>query len=488
MKAILLSSVLFGATANAATLAAKRAAACCDTLQQQLPGKVFLPNSPEYQEQQSSYYSALASQHSPACRVTSTSAQDVSTTLQTLKAGECQFAVRSGGHMQYSNSNNIDTPGITIDMVGMNALNISADKKVIGVGPGNRWGAVYDALAPDDLIIVGGRSNTVGVGGYLLGGGISHLNSQHGFAAQNIVNYEIVLADGSIANVNDTNPDLHTALQAGSTNFGIVTRYDLATYPRQGMWGGLRSYDISEARNLFEATMTFMDAQVDDPVAGGLIISMTNETMSATMAYWNGEGPQSNAFDEINAIPATVDLVTPHTTQQELSGLVDDAFPGGRRALTNMLGFKADVQFALDLNAKAHELFAPFENEDIFWASTFQPFGKAIIRAIAAKPQFQGLEANVDDHIFIFGIGAYYDDAALDGPLDQWIRDLVAWGTAESKARGLEAPWLYLNYALPWQPVYESFGAGNHQKMKDLKNQYDPENVFGRLWPGGFKL
>uniref|UniRef100_A0A0W0GAA0 FAD-binding PCMH-type domain-containing protein n=1 Tax=Moniliophthora roreri TaxID=221103 RepID=A0A0W0GAA0_MONRR len=234
MKAILLSSVLFGATANAATLAAKRAAACCDTLQQQLPGKVFLPNSPEYQEQQSSYYSALASQHSPACRVTSTSAQDVSTTLQTLKAGECQFAVRSGGHMQYSNSNNIDTPGITIDMVGMNALNISADKKVIGVGPGNRWGAVYDALAPDDLIIVGGRSNTVGVGGYLLGGGISHLNSQHGFAAQNIVNYEIVLADGSIANVNDTNPDLHTALQAGSTNFGIVTRYDLATYPRQG--------------------------------------------------------------------------------------------------------------------------------------------------------------------------------------------------------------------------------------------------------------
>uniref|UniRef100_A0A0W0F5G4 FAD linked oxidase N-terminal domain-containing protein n=1 Tax=Moniliophthora roreri TaxID=221103 RepID=A0A0W0F5G4_MONRR len=154
---------IFGATANAATLAAKGAAACCDTLQQQLPGKVFLPNSPEYQEQQSSYYPALASQHSPACRVTPTSAQDVSTTLQTLKAGECQFAVRSGGHMQYNNSNNID-------MVGMNALDISADKKVIGVGPGNRWGAVYDALAPDDLVIVGGRSNTVGVGGYLLGG------------------------------------------------------------------------------------------------------------------------------------------------------------------------------------------------------------------------------------------------------------------------------------------------------------------------------
>ncbi|ESK85734.1 fad binding domain-containing protein [Moniliophthora roreri MCA 2997] len=488
MKSILLSSILLGATANAATLAAKRAAACCDTLQQQLPGKVFLPNSPEYQEEQSSYYSALVSQQSPACRVSPTSAQDVSTTLQTLKAGECQFAVRSGGHMQWKSSNNIDAPGVAIDMSRMNAINISADKKVVQVGPGNRWGPVYDALSPDNLIIVGGRSNTVGVGGYLLGGGISHLNAQYGLAAQNIVNYEIVLADGTIANINDTNPDLHTALQAGSTNFGIVTRYDLATYPRQGMWGGLRSYDISEARNFFEATMTFMDAQVDDPIAGGIIISMTNETMSATMAYWNGEGPQSNAFDEINAIPATVDRVKPNTTQQELSGLVDDAFPGGQRALTNMLGFKADVQFALDLDAKARELFAPFQNEDIFWASTFQPFGKAVSRAVASKPQFQGLEANVDNHVFVFGIAAYYDDAALDGPLDQWIRDLIAWGTEESKARGLEAPWLYLNYVLPWQPVYESFGAANLQKMKDLKNQYDPENVFGRLWPGGFKL
>ncbi|KAK7043920.1 hypothetical protein VNI00_008086 [Paramarasmius palmivorus] len=489
MKSIVLSSILFGATVNAATLAAKRAAACCDTLQQQLPGKVFLPGSSQYQDEQSSYYSALVSQQSPACRVSPTDAQDVSTTLQTLVAGECQFAVRSGGHMQWKDSNNIDAPGVTIDLGRMTAINIAADKRSVQVGPGNRWGPVYDALAVEDLIVVGGRSNTVGVGGYLLGGGISHMNSQHGLAAQNIVNYQVVLADGSIVDVNpQSHPDLHTALQAGSTNFGIITRYDLATYPRQGMWGGLRTYDVSERRNFLEATMTFMDAQVNDPIAGGIIISTTADSLTATMAYWNGEGPQSNAFDEINAIPAINDLVTPHTTQQELSGLVDDAFPGGQRALTNMLGFKADVDFALDLNAKAQELFAPFEGQDIFWASTFQPFGKAITRAIAAKPQFQGLEREVNDHVFVFGIAAYYDDPALDGPLDQWIQDLIAWGTEESKARGLESPWLYMNYALPWQKVYESFGSANHQKYKDLKAQYDPENVFGRLWPGGFKL
>ncbi|KAK7043935.1 hypothetical protein VNI00_008101 [Paramarasmius palmivorus] len=489
MRSILLSTILFSVAANAATLAAKRAAACCDTLQGQLPGKVFGPSTSEYQEEQSSYYSALVSQQTPACRVNPFSADDVSTVLKTLKAGQCQFAVRSGGHMQWKGSNNIDAPGVTIDMGNMTSIKIADDKKSVQVGPGNRWGPVYDAIAVDDLIVVGGRSNTVGVGGYLLGGGISHLNAQHGFAAQNIVNYEVVLADGSIVNVNQDNyPDLHTAIQAGSTNFGIVTRYDLATYPRPGMWGGLRSYNISENRAFLEGTMSFMDAQVNDPSAGGIIISMTDTVMSATMAYWNGDGPQSDAFDKINAIPSTVDKVVPHTTQQELSALVDDAFPGGQRALTNMLGFKADVQFALDLNAKSHELFEPYKDKDVFFAVTFQPFGKAVTRAIASKPSFQGLETEVDNHLLVFGIAAYYDDPALDEPLDQWIRDVISWGTQESKARGLEAPWLYLNYALPWQPVYESFGASNLQKLKDLKAQYDPENVFGQLWPGGFKL
>ncbi|KAI3621671.1 fad binding domain-containing protein [Moniliophthora roreri] len=489
MRSIIFSSILFGVAVNAATLAEKRTQACCDALQRDLPGKVFLPNTPEFQEEQSSYYSAVVSQQKPACRVSPSSAKDVSTIVKRLKAGKCQFAVRSGGHMPWKGSNNIDAPGVTIDMGKMNSITLTSDKKVVQVGPGNRWGPVYDALAPENLIIVGGRSNTVGVGGYLLGGGISHLNSQHGLAAQNIVNYEIVLADGSIANVNQkSNPDLHTALQAGSTNFGIITRYDLATYPRQGMWGGLRSYNISENRNFLEATMKFMDAQVNDPTAGGMIISMTSDTLSATMAYWNGDGPQSNAFDAINAIPATVDRVKPHTTQQELSSLVDGAFPGGRRSLSNMLGFKADVQFALDFNAKAHELFKPLEGKDIFWASTFQPFGKGISRVIAAKPQFQGLEKNVDKHVFVFGIGAYWDDPALDGPIDKWTQELLAWGAKESKRRGLEVPWLYLNYAQPWQKVYESFGPANLKKYKDLKKKFDPENVFGKLWPGGFKL
>ncbi|EEB90132.1 hypothetical protein MPER_11703 [Moniliophthora perniciosa FA553] len=94
------------------------------------------------------------------------------------------------------------------------------------------------------------------------------------------------------------------------------------------------------------------------------------------------------------------------------------------------------------VTAKVRELSPPFGNGDIFSAFPFQPFGKAIIRDIASKPQVQVSKRTLMVNVFIFMIGTYYNDAALDGRLDPWILDLVAWCTVESKARGLEAPWL----------------------------------------------
>ncbi|KAL8919908.1 MAG: hypothetical protein Q9172_004756, partial [Xanthocarpia lactea] len=52
------------------------------------------------------------------------------------------------------------------------------------------------------------------------------------------MNYEIVLANGQIKNINQTsNPDLYFALRGGGNNFGIVTRFDLQTFPQGPMWG-----------------------------------------------------------------------------------------------------------------------------------------------------------------------------------------------------------------------------------------------------------
>lgn len=70
-------------------------------------------------------------------------------------------------------------------------------------------------------------------------GGLSFFSSREGFVCDNVLNYEIVLASGEIINANaKDNSDLWLALKGGSNNFGIVTRYDMRTFPQSNFWGG----------------------------------------------------------------------------------------------------------------------------------------------------------------------------------------------------------------------------------------------------------
>lgn len=68
----------------------------------------------------------------------------------------------------------------------------------------------------------------------VLGGGLSFLSTQHGWAANSVVEYEIVLANATILNVSQTShPDLWKALKGGINNYGIVTAYTLKAVSRR---------------------------------------------------------------------------------------------------------------------------------------------------------------------------------------------------------------------------------------------------------------
>lgn len=70
-------------------------------------------------------------------------------------------------------------------------------------------------------------------------GGLSFFSPEHGFACDNVANFQIVLASGDIVNANAVeNPDLYRAIRGGQSNFGIVTRFDIITHERSTFWGG----------------------------------------------------------------------------------------------------------------------------------------------------------------------------------------------------------------------------------------------------------
>lgn len=81
----------------------------------------------------------------------------------------CNFAIRGGGHTTYPGAAGAQD-GVTIDMSMLNSTTYHASKSTATIEAGARWDAVYRTLKEYGVAVTGGRSDTVGVGGLIIGG------------------------------------------------------------------------------------------------------------------------------------------------------------------------------------------------------------------------------------------------------------------------------------------------------------------------------
>lgn len=211
--------------------------------------KLAYPDSQVYNASLASYYSVQQEVIRPACILSPQTTQDVSEAVKILAKqttnGLCEFAIRSGGHTSWAGASNI-AGGVTLDLRGLDSIDVIEDGKTVQVGPGASWDAVYRKLDPLGRSVAGGRVAGVGVGGLTLGGGISHLSPQHGWTCDTVRNFEVVLSDGAVVNANQNeNEDLFFALRGGGNSFGVVTRIDLETYEQGLLWTGSVMCDVS---------------------------------------------------------------------------------------------------------------------------------------------------------------------------------------------------------------------------------------------------
>ena len=92
---------------------------------------------------------------------------------------------------------------------------------------GDQWTEIYTLMTKENVVVVGGNAQTVGAsGGYFLGGGHSANSPLHGLAVDNLLEADIVIADGTLLTVNAcTNQDLFWAMRGGGGgSWGVVTR------------------------------------------------------------------------------------------------------------------------------------------------------------------------------------------------------------------------------------------------------------------------
>lgn len=88
----------------------------------------------------------------------------------------------------------------------------------------------------------------------------------------------------------------------------------------------------------------------------------------------------------------------------------------------------------------------------------------------------------------VLNLFVYWHNPADDDAVKAALDSTISWATQTAKQRNLLSDWLYLNYCLPDQDVYQSYGQTNLNKLKSIRSKYDPQKVFDKFWPGGFKL
>jgi FAD/FMN-containing dehydrogenase len=212
----------------------------------------------------------------------------------------------------------VDGDGVLIGTTRLTGLRLvplpnEFDVPYLAAGAAHTWKDIYEYLAPYDMIVVGGR--VLGVGSSLiLGGGISFLSGKYGFAANNVVNFQVILASGEIVNANQkSHPDLFWALKGGSNNFGIVLRYDMKVYPEEKIWGGAVAWSSEQTRAALDAQTEFMSRKTgpNDPIAA--IMSNMEIDASGTLttgAMLVSSGHDTSPMEQFKKIPAVFSILS----------------------------------------------------------------------------------------------------------------------------------------------------------------------------------
>ncbi|ROV94342.1 hypothetical protein VMCG_08650 [Cytospora schulzeri] len=466
-------------------------------LKQAIPNGVFTERGEElYETLNGSYLSGFQSDLKPSCIVQPRTKEDVAVFLKTASSysDSVTFAVRGGGQQPAPGSANIQD-GITLDLRLLTGIDVSDG--IVKIGAGERWGSVYERLGAEGLAVAGGRSMTNGIGGLALEGGLSFFSSAEGFICDNVINYEVVLASGEIVNANaDDNVDLWTALKGAGNNLGIVTRYDLRTFKQGKIWGGFLFYFAPSFPSQLEALVQVLHDPVESKkthlmVSIGYSSMFGSDVMCLNQPYYLDAVENPPVLDAFSKMQPQIDALNTMRLQTATEAAVEQS--GGiqsqvRCAYMNIT-VKADVatlQAATDIYTGGLD---PVKSVEGLTASfTLQPYPVSLIeQSEAAGGNSLGLKSS-DGPLVSLLLLSYWKNKSDDDAVVSFMKDSVEKMERDAASRGQLVPFVYMNYAWTHQDPISSYGAENKKKLQQASKKYDPEGLFQKACPGGFKL
>ena len=229
-------------------------------LRERLRGEVIDSEHPGYDEARSLYNAMIDKQ--PAALARCVDVADVIAAVAVARENGSDLAIRGGAH-NGPGLGSVDD-GIVIDLSAMRGVIVDESRTARVLG-GSLVGDVDHATGAFGLAAPFGIISTTGVSGLTLGGGIGNLTRKYGLSVDNVLGFDVVLADGSFVHASESkNDDLFWALRGGGGNFGVVTAFTFRLSAVPSVVGGPTIWTLDKAEEVLRWYREFLPNAADD--------------------------------------------------------------------------------------------------------------------------------------------------------------------------------------------------------------------------------
>jgi FAD binding domain/Berberine and berberine like len=390
---------------------------------------------------------------------------DVLTAVRFAHEHDLLVSVRGGGHGMPGFA--VCDAGLMIDLARMKSVHVVPHQRTVRAEAGVTWSEFDHETQAFGLATTGGVVGSTGIAGLTLGGGHGFLMRRHGLACDNLLDLDVVTADGRWLRASATeNAELFWGLRGGGGNLGVVTSFDYRLHPVGTMLAGMVIYPIGKATEFLKLYRE-VTSMAPDELGSLVALGTLPDGTQAAVLLAGYTGPIADGEKLLRPLrefgPPLVDQLGP-SPYMALQGISEHFNPRGYRNYLKTNYLKALSNDAIDIMVERYmSVPAPFSHIVV------EHMGGAVSRM---DPQATAY--NYRDAQYNFLIVGIWPDAAEDERNIQWVRGL--WQAIQPFSTGN----IYVNYEsdVGVDRVKAAYGAAKYERLVDLKNTYDPTNFF----------
>lgn len=447
-----------------------------EQLRMTIRGDVLTPEDPGYAGVRPAYNAMHPGRPSLVIRPTGTA--DVIDAVNFAREQGLLVAIRGGGHSVAGLSST--DGGLLIDLALMNGVDVDPEARLVRAQGGALWGDVDRETQAFGLVAPGGIVSDTGVAGLTLGGGEGHVRRKYGLSCDNLIEAQVVCADGEVRKASaDTNPDLYWAIRGGGGNFGVATSFTFELHelgPIVAFAGVF--YPMADAAGVLRGYRDFMANAPDEVTALAALTTLpasehTPPEIHDTPFIVTGAVYAGDVEEGMRVLQPLRELGTPLADISDPLPFVgvqqafDEFFQRGQlRSYWKSTYLSELSDEAVDLVAKAGQ-----ERASTRTLIALFSWGGAINRVGPEDTANSERSAN-----WMVSIDGNWHDAADDDKVVSWVRE--RWSAIHKLGTGST----YLNFTGITDEgadvgVESAFGK-NLKRLADIKKKYDPDNFF----------